>query len=70
MAEQQKYGGGAEKYARFKQYDYRAVSDLAHLQRSWGAGMCSMRGGGACAGQHRQSLCVATVGAMQQQAGG
>jgi hypothetical protein len=24
MAE--KFGGGAEKYARFKQYDYRAVS--------------------------------------------
>lgn len=26
MAE--KHGGGAEKYARFKQYDYRAVSVL------------------------------------------
>lgn len=30
MAE--KHGGGAEKYARFKQYDYRAVSPHAALQ--------------------------------------
>lgn len=28
MAE--KYGGGAESYARFKQYDYRAVSHVSH----------------------------------------
>lgn len=32
MAE--KYGGGAESYARFKQYDYRAVSILCSF---WGA---------------------------------
>jgi hypothetical protein len=35
MAEQQKYGGGAENYARFKQYDYRAVSGYAKHQSLW-----------------------------------
>lgn len=27
-----KYGGGAEKYARFKQYDYKAVSCCWRVQ--------------------------------------
>jgi hypothetical protein len=33
MAE--KYGGGAESYARFKQYDYRAVSSHTGVGSVW-----------------------------------
>ncbi len=37
-----KFGGGAEKYARFKQYDYRAVSSCSgfqgHATMCWSAG--------------------------------
>jgi hypothetical protein len=59
MAE--KYGGGAESYARFKQYDYRAVSDPAPpAAAQLGSRHASVAGGS------RRTFCLATTGAMQQ----
>jgi predicted GNAT family N-acyltransferase len=72
MAE--KYGGGAESYARFKQYDYRAVSFVAgqllaqqtlrHAMRGFVLLLLLLQ---SCVLQRMQSSCLLAGCVKQQQ---